>query len=355
MRRREFLAGAAAAAALSAVRAAESPRMLILGGTGFLGRNLSKEALRRGYRLTLLHLHEDKSGLVPEGVKQILADRDKSLPASLSGKDYDFVVDLSGQKPAWAEESTSRLKDCGRYLFLSTISVYDHSRGPITEGSPLAPTAGAKVDVIEPASYAARKILCERAVQKNLGSRALIFRPCVIAGPYDQTDRFTYWADRVRRPGPVLAPQSPDETVQWIDARDLCTFALDSLTAAREGLCNIAGDSTRLGSFLDMLHPDLAVTWVPGEFLEKEKVRPWQDLPLWVPSDSDNAGFSRVDASRAREAGLPTRAAAVTAADTLRWRDQDKAPLRAGLSPEREQEVLTAFKALSSLGGGVIE
>ena len=344
MRRREFLAGAAALAALSTVKAAEAPRLLILGGTGFLGRNLAEEVLRRGYKLTLLHLHEDKSSLV-QGCTQILADRDKSLPASLNGKDYDYVVDVSGQKPAWLEESTGRLQGCGRYLFVSTISVYDHSPGPITEDSPLAPTAGIKVDTIEPGNYAARKILCERTVQKAFGSRALVFRPCVIAGPYDATDRFTYWADRVRRPGSVLGPQSPDETVQWIDARDFSIFALEALTAGREGVFNVAGDSTRFGAFLEMLKPALPVTWVPGDFLEKEKVRPWQDMPLWVPGDGENAGFSRVDNSRAREAGLRTRPAAETARDTLRWRDEDKTPLRAGLSAQREAEVLEAFKA----------
>ncbi|MBX3169448.1 MAG: NAD-dependent epimerase/dehydratase family protein [Candidatus Eremiobacteraeota bacterium] len=344
MRRREFLAGAAALAALPAVKAAEAPRLLILGGTGFLGRNLAEEALRRGYQLTLLHLHEDTSSLV-QGATQILADRNKSLPSTLNGKNYDYVVDTSGQLPAWLEESTSRLKDCGRYLFISTISVYEHSREPISEESPLAPTADVQVDTIEPGNYAARKILCERAVQQKLGSRALIFRPCVIAGPYDKTDRFTYWADRVRRPGPILGPESPDETVQWIDARDLCIFALDALAAGREGVMNVAGDSTRFGTFFNLLGPDLQVTWVPSEFLEKAGVRPWQDLPLWVPSDSDNAGFSRVDNSKAREAGLRTRAGTQTGADTLAWRDQDKTPLRAGLPAQREEAVLSAFKA----------
>ncbi len=329
------------------MKAVEAPRLLILGGTGFLGRNLAQEALNRGFQLTLLHLHEDKSSLV-RGAAQILADRDKSLPSSLNGKDYDCVIDTSGQKPAWLEESCARLRDCGRYLFISTISVYARSREPISEDSPLAPTEGVKTDTIEPGNYPARKILCERVLQQALGSKALIFRPCVIAGPYDATDRFTYWADRVRRPGPILGPVSPEETVQWIDARDLASFTLDALAVQQQGIVNVAGDSTRFGDFFNDLGAGPQVTWVPGEFLEQSQVRPWQDLPLWVPGDSENAGFSRVNNSRARAAGLKTRPARQTASDTLAWRDQDKAPLRAGLSAQREEEVLNAFRAHST-------
>jgi len=321
-------------------------RLLILGGTGFLGRNLVEEARARGYQVTLLHLHEDKSALV-SGVTQILADRDKSLPSSLSGRDFDFVIDTSGQKPAWLEESSARLKDCQRYLFVSTISVYEHSRQPLSEGSSLAPTEGVKVDSLEPGNYAARKILCERALQLALGNRALIFRPCVIAGPYDQTDRFTYWAERMRRPGPVLAPVSPQETVQWIDARDLCGFMLDALDADCEGVYNVSGDSIGFGSFLGSFHSDSNPVWVSGEFLEKSGVRPWQDLPLWVPGDSDNAGFSRVINRKAKDAGLRLRAATATATATLAWRDLDKTPLKAGLTPQKETELLKAW-ALSS-------
>ena len=348
MRRREFLRTAALAASTVSLARAKSDdptrrRLLILGGTGFLGRNLAEEARVRGHQVTLLHLHEDKSALVP-GVQQILADRDKTLPSSLSGRDYDFVIDTSGQKPAWLEESCARLKDCQRYLFVSTISVYQHSRKPLSEDSPLAATEGVKVDSLEPGNYAARKILCERALQQALGNRSLIFRPCVIAGPYDQTDRFTYWADRMRRPGPVLAPVSPQETVQWIDARDLCGFMLDALEADRDGIYNVAGDSIGFGSFLESFHSDSNPVWVSGDFLEKAGVRPWQDIPLWVPGDSDNAGFSRVINGKARQAGLRLRAATQTATATLAWRDLDKTPLKAGLSAEKEADLLKAWR-----------
>lgn len=315
---------------------------MILGGTGFLGRNLVEAAQSRGHQVTLVHLHEDKSALV-SGVTQILADRDQSLPSRLSGRDYDFVIDTSGQKPAWLEESCARLKDCQRYLFVSTISVYQHSRQPLSEDSPLAATEGVPVDSLEPGNYAARKILCERALQKAMGNRWLIFRPCVIAGPYDQTDRFTYWADRMRRSGPVLAPVSPQETVQWIDARDLCAFMLDALEADRQGIYNVAGDSTGFGSFLESFQGNNQSVWVSGDFLEKAGVRPWQDLPLWVPGDSDNAGFSRVMNRKAKEAGLRLRSARQTASATLAWRDLDKSPLKAGLIPQREAEVLKAW------------
>ena len=342
MRRRDFLRAAALAVPLSQLKAAPPPRLLLLGGTGFLGRNFAEEALRRGWHLTLVHLHADKSDLV-KGANQILADRDQGLPASIRAGDYDYVVDTSGQKPAWLEESSARLRDCRGYLFISTISVYEHSRQGMNEDSQLAPTEGIKVDSLEPGNYAARKILCERALHKNLGDRALIFRPSVIAGPYDATDRFTYWADRMRRPGPILGPVSKQETLQWIDARDLAIFGLESLVGGLSGIYNVAGDSTTFGSFFNSFSADYEATWVKADFLEKSGVQPWSDLPLWVPSTGDNAGFSRVDNTRAREAGLRLRAATQTAADTLRWRDQDKTPLKAGLTPQREAEVLAAW------------
>lgn len=335
---------AALALPLSQVRAAtSSPRLLILGGTGFLGRHFAEEALGRGWRVTLVHLHAERSDLV-RGASHILADRDRELPATILAKDYDFVVDTSGQKPAWLKESSARLRDCRGYLFISTISVYEHSRTGMHEDSALAPTEGVKVDSLEPGNYAARKILCERALRSNLGERALIFRPCVIAGPYDGTDRFTYWADRLRRPGPILAPVSRQETLQWIDARDLAIFGLECLQGDLSGVYNVAGDSTTFGAFFKTLQEDYEAVWVREEFLNKSGVQPWSDLPLWVPGSSDNAGFSRVDNTRAREAGLRLRPARQTAMDTLGWRDQDKTPLRAGLSPQRESELLAAYE-----------
>ncbi|MBS2036560.1 epimerase [bacterium] len=327
---------------MSQIKAGPLPRLLIMGGTGFLGRHFAEEALRRGWRVTLVHLHADKSDLV-QGANQILADRDQGLPASLNGKDYDFVVDTSGQKPAWLEESSARLRDCRGYLFISTISVYAHSRQGMDEDSPLAPTEGVKVDTLEPGNYAARKIQCERALRRNLGERVLIFRPCVIAGPYDATDRFTYWADRMRRPGPILGPVSRQETLQWIDARDLAIFGLDSLLGGLSGIYNVAGDSTTFGAFFRSFQEDYEAVWVRQDFLEKSGLEPWRDLPLWVPSSGDNAGFSRVDNRKALEAGLTLRLATRTAADTLSWRDRDKSPLRAGITPRREAEVLAAY------------
>ncbi len=346
MTRRRFLQAAALTGVAALTARADTPRrLLVLGGTGFLGRHVTELALQRNYQVTLFHRTESKSDLYPQA-RSLIGDRDQGFP-EIDANDFDYVIDTSGQKPRWLEDSTRALHGCKRYLFVSTISVYRNSAHPLNEDSPVVTTDGIDLDSLGPGTYPARKIASEARVLQNCGPRGLIVRPCVIAGPYDATDRFTYWAERLARGGEVLAPHAASESVQWIDARDLAAWMLQALEADLEGIFNLAGPSpaSGFGHFLQSLRPDAKLVWVSKEFLEEHKVQPWADLPLWVPSGSENAGFTQVSAARALSHGLHLRPARATARDTLAWRHTDPQPLRAGLSPDRESEILRLWKA----------
>lgn len=350
MTRRRFLKTAAIAGAASLAASAQpatARRLLVLGGTGFLGRHVTELALQRGYQVTLFHRTDSKSDLYPQA-RSLIGDRDLGFP-EIDGSDFDFVIDTSGQKPRWLDDSTRALRGCKRYLFVSTISVYRSSAHPLSEDSPVVSPDGVDLDSLGPGTYAGRKIASEAKVLQNCGPRALIVRPCVIAGPYDATDRFTYWAERLERGGEILAPHAAGEPVQWIDARDLSMWMLQALEADLEGIFNLCGPAapTGFGQFLQSLRPDARLVWVSKEFLEANNVQPWADLPLWVPSASDSAGFTQVSAARALRHGLRLRSARATARDTLVWRKTDPQPLRAGLTPDREREVLRKWLARS--------
>lgn len=341
MTRRRFLQAAALTGAASLTAASQTRRrLLVLGGTGFLGRHVTELALQRNYQVTLFHRTESKSDLYPQA-RSLIGDRDQGFP-EIDGADFDFVIDTSGQKPRWLDDSTRALRGCKRYLFVSTISVYRSSARPLDEDSPVVSAEGVDLESMGPGTYGARKLVSETKVLQNCGPRALIVRPCVIAGPYDATDRFTYWAERLERGGEILAPHAASEPVQWIDARDLAAWMLQALEADLEGVFNLCGPATRVGfgQFLQSLRPDARLVWVDKDFLEGSNVQPWSDLPLWVPSGSESGGFTQVSAARALRHGLRLRPARATARDTLQWRRTDPQPLRAGLSPDREQEVL---------------
>lgn len=318
-------------------------RILILGGTRFLGRALAQEALRQGAEVSLFHRGLSGPGLFPEA-QHILGDRNGDLQ-SLQGHRFDLVVDVSGQRPSQVQATTEMLGDAGRYCFISTISVYDRSktRTAIREESPLLKDDAANLEMEMPENYGLRKAACEAIVQRQFGERCLILRPCLLMGPHDPTDRFTYWVMRAARGGEILAPGRPSDPVRFLDVRDLSLWILSLARRAARGTYNAAGPRLHatMGNLLEACNPQGKVTWVPARFLRKQGVQPWSDLPCWVPGN-----FHQISRLKAVSAGLRQRPAEQSARDILAWRKALDLPLKAGLSCQREWEVLARFQAI---------
>jgi 2'-hydroxyisoflavone reductase len=329
-------------------------RVLVLGGTVFVGRHVVEAALARGDEVTVFHRGLHGADLFPE-VERIAGDRDGGL-TGLDGCEWDAVVDTSGYFPrqvrAAAETLAGRI---GHYVFVSSGSVYaDHSRGGTTEDAPVNEVpAGADEDRSSPELYGGFKAASERALEEVLPGRLLSVRAGVIVGPYDPTNRFTYWVTRLARGGEVLAPEPRNQPVQLVDARDLATWILGSAERGVTGVLNATGPERplTLGETLERIReavgPRAELAWADERFLVDAGVEPFTDLPFWLaPSvDPDWAFFFGMDTSRARAAGLSFRPLEDTARDTLAWAEREAPPARAGLSPERERELLSLWRA----------
>ena len=328
-------------------------KLLILGGTVFLGRHIVDAALARGHAVSIFHRGEHAMA-VPEEVEELLGNRDATLDV-LDGKTWDAVIDTSGYVPRQVRSSASFLADrVSHYTFISTISVYtDELRPGMDETAPLATLADPTTEEVTGETYGGLKVLCEQALQEMLPDRALIIRPGLIVGPYDKSDRFTYWPWRVAQGGEVLAPDAPTHPVQIIDARDLATWTVQMSEAQQTGIFNATGPKDHL-TIDDVLTTCQAVTgsdaqftWVSETFLGEHNVAPYTEMPLWVPMSE--VGFDSVSIVKAIAAGLTFRTLAETVRDTLAWvrtaRGND--PLKAGLTLERERELLVAWKQVS--------
>lgn len=332
-------------------------RLLVLGGTQFLGRHIVGRALAEGHELTLFN--RGRTDPTPiAGVEQIHGDRQHDL-SLLGGRRWDAVIDTSGYLPRAVRASAELLADAvDRYAFVSSISAYGSLAEPgRREDAPTAPPPPPDAeDVLR--YYAELKAACERVVQDVLPGRALVIRPGLIVGPHDPTERFTYWVRRLAEGGRVLAPRAPDQPVQLIDARDLAGWAVSMVQAGASGVYNATGPAVPL-TFGPMLERIAAATggraelvWVDEEDLAEAGVEPWQELPLWLdlPRHPDHRGFMAVNIGRALEAGLSLRPLEDTVADTLGWVrsgpgppppvEGSPRPPPAGLAPEREADLL---------------
>jgi len=364
--RREILQWATALVSLpafsraqGAVAAAGKPlNILFLGGTGFLGPHQVEYALARGHRVTLFNRGKSGPSLYGDRVEVLLGDRDANTApglAALAGtRRWDVVIDNSGYVPRHVKDSVELLKErCGRYLYVSTVAVYDPTSGAkFDEKAPLRPAPTPATEKVSGESYGPLKAECDRIVQAALGARATIVRPTYIVGPGDETDRFTYWPVRLSRGGKVLVPPLADP-VRLIDARDLAEWTIRVVEQRTLGAFNGVGPAAelRMGRMLDEIQKGIGSRAELGEasaaFLQDNKVSAWGDLPVWVPGQGETAGFHRRSNARAVVAGLTFRPVPVTAADTLAWwnaQDEKRRVLRAGLKPERETELLAKLK-----------
>lgn len=327
-------------------------RLLVLGGTRFLGRHFVEAALAAGHAVTLFNRGRTAPGLFPRA-ESLAGDRDGGLGA-LAGRTWDAVLDTSGYLPRVVRASARALAGrAGSYAFVSSISAYATPLAPgADESAPLATLADPAAEEVTGETYGGLKAACEREVAGAFPGRALLVRPGLIVGPHDSTDRFPYWPRRLARGGEVLAPGDPAQPVQVIDARDLAEWLLAMLGRGAGGTFNATGPAARLtfGALLEgaarALDADVRVTWVDEAFLLARGVRPWTELPLWVPREE--AGFDEVSIARALAAGLALRPLAETVRDTLAWDLARPEAARDGspvLGPEREAQLLAEWRA----------
>ena len=331
-------------------------KLLVLGGTKFLGRHVVEAALARGDEVTLFNRGVHNAELFPE-VEKLRGDREGGLGV-LRGRRWDAVVDTSGYAPRLVRASAGLLADAVElYVFISSMSVYADYRRPNDETSPTATLADETIEEVTGETYGALKALCERAAEDALKGRALSVRAGLIVGPYDPSGRFTYWPVRVARGGEVLAPAPPSRQVQFVDARDLAEWILRMIDARRAGVFNAAGPDYELtmegflGACRDACETEASFTWIDEQFLLDNGVQSWGELPLWIPeSDEQHRYFLAENCERAFAAGLTFRPAADTARDTLEWQRAGSPGLvtdsryqATPLTPERERELLDAW------------
>jgi 2'-hydroxyisoflavone reductase len=322
-------------------------RLLVIGGTVFVGRHFVEAALSRGHEVTIFHRGTKGTGLIP-GVEEILGDRDGQMDR-LAGRRWDAVVDCCGYVPRVVEQSVRALEGAvDRYLFVSTISVYDiEGQSRLDEDSPLSTLDDPTIEEVTGETYGGLKVLCEDQVTGAFGGRALIVRPGLIMGPHDPTNRFTYWVDRLASGGKAIVPARPEQPMQLIDARDLGLFMVLALEKGLSGAFNACGPESgrNFGDMIEACHRlnlGTELVWVEPSVLEEHGVQLWQDLPLALPADGSSDAMQRVDNRRAISAGLAFRSWDLTAKDTLEWRRSQPAdgPQRFGIDRAREAEVL---------------
>jgi 2'-hydroxyisoflavone reductase len=300
-------------------------RLLVLGGTGFVGRHIVERALECSHEVALFNRGRSAPHLFP-GLTLLRGDRAGDLRALREGGTWDAAIDVTGYLPHEVAASTERLADRVEHLtFISTVSVYDDLSQPgVDEDAPLARPTGRG----GAADYGGLKALCERAVHEALPGRALIVRPGIVAGPHDPTNRFSAWVARMARGGRVLAPGAPERPIQLVDARDLAAFVLDLTAARATGTFNVVGAPLTWGEMLDACvpGPNTDVVWVEDERLRAAGLDD-ADLPLWIAGDdTENAGFMQISGARAVAAGLRHRPFAQTASDVLAALRPDDGP-----------------------------
>ncbi|QRN83374.1 NAD-dependent epimerase/dehydratase family protein [Chloroflexota bacterium] len=330
-------------------------KILILGGKRFLGIALVEAMLKAGHTPTLFNRGITNPDLFPD-VKTLIGDREKDLSAFKRRK-WDAVIDTSGFLPRVVRESAKMLSNrCGTYVFISTVSVYKNFRNPdIQVNYPLAELEDPTDEDYTGASYGPLKALCEYEIQQNFKGNLIVIRPGLIVGPNDPTDRFNYWPWRVAQGGKVLSPGPPSADLQFIDVRDLANFILTLIEHNAKGVYNAVGpkNPANFGSLLvacrEAAGSDASFIWADEHFLLGEKVKPWVDLPLWLPnSDPNFIGFNSINNANAVKAGLTFKPLSETVSDTLDW-IKTRPPakkLKVGLSLRKEATLIQKYEEM---------
>jgi len=376
--RREFVqlsvltAGAAGLAAAARTKGADageatkSLNILVLGGTGLIGPPMVEYALARGHELTLFNRGKTNTHLFPD-VERIKGDRNDDISALeksvADGRRWDVVIDNTASLPRWVSESAGLLADAADlYLYTSSISAYADSSVPGADETAAVGQISAEDEAkvltnkdITGENYGPLKARCEAEARKAFPDKAIVVRPGLIVGPGDYSDRFSYWPIRIFRGGEVMAPGNPNDPVQFIDCRDLGEWYIRLVENKAIDTYNGVGPRSPM-SIAGMLYGiraavdnEISFTWVDAGFLEKHEVQPWMHMTVWVPPVGEYAGFSSSSIQRALDAGLTFRPLADTAKATMDyWNslpEERRAKPRAGLTAEKETEVLAAWHA----------
>ncbi|MCL4262144.1 MAG: SDR family oxidoreductase [Anaerolineae bacterium] len=327
-------------------------KLLIIGGTRFLGRAIVEVALAAGHDVTLFNRGQSNPGLYAN-LETLVGNRDGGLGV-LHGRSWDAVIDTCGYVPRLVRDSATLLADrVELYTFISSISVYsDPSVAHIDEDAPLGTIEDETVETVDGDTYGPLKVLCEKAATDSMHGRALNVRAGLIVGPYDLSDRFTYWPYRVAQGGEVLSPGEPHSPVQFIDVRDIAAWTVQATEKRLTGPYNVTGPNEPV-TMSQLLHAckevsgsDATFTWVSDEFLTANEVGEYTEMPLWVTAEF--AGFDTVNCQKAIGAGLLTRPLTDTIRDTLDWADGRAADYqwRNGMKAEREAELLALWRKL---------
>lgn len=328
-------------------------KILFLGGTQFVGRHMVSACLAKGYEVSLFNRGKTNADLFPQAEK-IIGDRDGGLDP-LEGRTWDIVVDVNGYVPRLVRDAAEKLKGAvGQYIFVSTGSVYDFPKlQPYSdENAPLQTLEDETTEEWMGPAYGGLKVLCENVVQDLYPQNHLILRLGVVAGPYDPTDRVTYWVTRVAKGGEMLAPGGPELRTQFIDARDLADFTLIGMEKPLNGIYNTIGNSISWSHFLDACkqasRSDATFTWVNDmQFLGENvdlRARPFGTIPMAVPPEF--ADIMTIKSDKALDDGMVFRSCLNTARDVLAWENTRPAEEErvAGLTPEQEQDLLAKWQ-----------
>ncbi len=360
--RRNFIKNASLTAAsistlsLSSLVLSEGKKLkiLVLGGTGFLGPHTVNAAVAQGHTVTLFNRGKTNPNMFPD-LEKIKGDRNTDDIKQLAGRKWDVVIDTSAYYPRSVNLAMSALKDnIQQYLLVSTISVYaDWSKVGMDETAPVGTLDDPTTETITGTTYGPLKALCEQAAEKHMPGRVTIIRPGLIVGPRDKTDRFTYWPVRIKKGGRVLAPGDGNDFIQIIDVRDLAEWMVYCLNHSIIGVYNAqsnGGDITikkLLNTCVKELNPSAELVWVDTEFLQQQQVAAWQEMPTWIPPEGDYLGSGTMSSKLAYSNGLKERPLNVIVKDCYDWfaslPKERQAKLRAGISQEKEAKVLKAW------------